>query len=153
MGEKRQKSGPSEQDGYTPVNGLAIAALITRAMPAAHRERIMARIAAQSPVVGAALEASLEKVEIQIQRRTTLVARQISTQLSLPETTQAPERVVAPRITKFIDTETEAESETDAEALSPAEKLLRSREGTHDDLERELDRQRPAQGRRKIISA
>ncbi len=149
MGEKRQKNGATELAGYTPVNGLAIAALIARAMPPAHRERIMARISDRSPVVGAALEASLEKVEIQIQQRTTLVARQISAQLSLPETvsTSATTSTSSPQITKFIERESEHAE------LSPAEQLLQVREGTHEELEKELDRQKPAQGRRRIISA
>lgn len=152
MGEKRQNDDGSGRPGYTPVNGLAIAALIARAMPAPERKRIMARISAQSPVTGAALEASIEKIEGQIQARTVAVARQISTQLSLPETQakaveQAPVAATKPAAPTKIIT---SDPVTD---VSPAEQLLQEREGSHEDLERELEKQRPTPGRRRIISA
>jgi|GEM_PF-4492393 len=148
MGNERQKD-------YTPVNGLAIAAMIARALPAKERARVMARMNQQSPVTAVALEASMSKVELQIQEHSALMARQISKQLALPERkTQVIELSSAntTAVQSATEKETEEASDTDQE-LSPAEILLQEREGSHGDLEKELQRQRPVAGRRRIISA
>jgi hypothetical protein len=155
MGSRYQKDSPPEREGYTAVNGLAIAALITRAMPEAQRTKVMAHIAARSPVTGAALEASIEKIEAQISTFELSKASERRQQIKLPAPEEIkPEVVVQPAPKAAAVMPKQRQENTENSELSPAELLLEEREGTHEDLERELQRQRSSgAGRRRIISA